>query len=132
MVDIKNKILLLFLCLMLIVGLTYGAKYLYDLKIYKDKTSSLTISNIDLSKVKDGVYIGKYDAKLVAAETRVTVKNGKIINIELLEHKNERGKSAESILSKVISSQSLNVDAVSGATNSSKIILKSIENALKE
>ncbi len=117
---------------MLIVGLTYGAKYLYDLKIYKDKTSSLTISNIDLSKVKDGVYIGKYDAKLVAAKTKVTVKNGKIINIELLEHKNERGKSAESILSKVISSQSLNVDAVSGATNSSKIILKSIENALKE
>jgi uncharacterized protein with FMN-binding domain len=31
-----------------------------------------------------------------------------------------------------LSEQSLDVDVISGATNSSKIILKSIENALKE
>jgi len=129
---LKKNILLLFLCLIVITGITYGIKYLYDLKIYKDKTSSLTISNFDLSKVKDGIYVGEYDAKFVSAKTRVTVKNGKITDIELLEHKNERGKKAESILSEVISKQSLHVDSVSGATNSSKVILKSIENALKE
>lgn len=126
----KKRVLLISLCLIIIISLTYGIKYLYDLKVYKDVTSSLTISYIDLSKVKDGIYIGEFDAKLVAAKTKVTVKNGQIVDIELLEHKNERGKSTEGILSKVKLAQSLNVDAISGATNSSKVILKSIENAL--
>jgi uncharacterized protein with FMN-binding domain len=128
----KKRMLLVFLCLIAVIGLTYGAKYLYDFKVYQSITSTLTISDIDLSKVKDGAYIGECDAKLVEAKTKVTVENGKIINLELLEHKNERGKDAEGILSKVISEQSLDVDVISGATNSSKVILKSIENAFKE
>lgn len=128
----KKKMIVLSLCLIVVIGLTFGAKYLYDFNVYKSITSSLNIENVDLSKVKDGIYIGELDAKIVAAETKVTVENGKIINIELLKHKNGRGESAEAILSKVISEQSLDVDMVSGATNSSKVILKSIENALKE
>jgi uncharacterized protein with FMN-binding domain len=128
----KKKMIILSLCVVVVIGLTYGAKYLYDFNIYKSITSSLNIVNVDLSKVKDGIYVGELDAKLVAAKTKVTVENGKIMNLELLKHKNERGESAEAILSKVISEQSLDVDVVSGATNSSKVILKSIENALKQ
>jgi Uncharacterized protein conserved in bacteria len=115
-----------------IVGLSFGLKYLNDVRVYKYKTSSLTISDIDLSKVKDGIHIGECDVKFVAAKTKVTISNGKITDIELLEHKNERGKSAESIIPKVISAQSLDIDVISGATNSSRVILKSIENALKK
>jgi uncharacterized protein with FMN-binding domain len=127
----KKKMIILSLYLVAVVGLTYGAKYIYDFNIYKSITSSLNITNVDFSKVKDGIYIGELDAKIVAAETKVTVENGRITNLELLKHKNERGQSAEAILSKVISEQSLDVDVVSGATNSSTVILKSIENALK-
>ncbi len=39
---------------------------------------------------------------------------------------------AEIITDKVIDTQSLQVDAISGATYSSKTILKAIENALKK
>jgi uncharacterized protein with FMN-binding domain len=102
------------------------------LKEYKDITSSLKISDVDLSKVKDGIYTGEFDAKLVAAKTSVTVKDGKIVKIELIEHRNGRGKAAEAILPKVISAQSLDVDTITGATNSSKVILKAIENALTD
>ena len=65
-----------------------------------------------------------------AAKVSVTVKDNKITDITLLNHKNERGKPAEVIPEKVLKAQSLQVDTISGATNSSKVILKAIENAL--
>jgi uncharacterized protein with FMN-binding domain len=56
--------------------------------------------------------------------------NHKIEYIELVKHKNGRGGPAEIIPIKVVEAQSLDVDIVSGATSSSKVILKAIENAL--
>jgi uncharacterized protein with FMN-binding domain len=85
---------------------------------------------VDLTKVSDGKYTGFCDAVLVASEVSVTVKNNKIEDIILLSHKTERGQSAEVIPEKVLEAQSLQVDTITGATNSSKVILKSIENAL--
>ena len=48
----------------------------------------------------------------------------------MLEHKNGQGTPAEVIPEKVVETQTLEVDIVSGATYSSKVILKAIENAL--
>ena len=85
---------------------------------------------MDLSNISDGKYTGSCDAVYVGAEVSVTVKDHKITDITLLNHKNERGKPAEVIIENVIKAQSLQVDTISGATNSSKVILKAIENAL--
>ena len=71
------------------------------------------------------------DAVLVAAQVRVTVADGAIRRIEILHHENGRGKPAEAVLDRVIAAQSLRVDAVSGATSSSKVLLKAVENALR-
>lgn len=40
-------------------------------------------------------------------------------------------KVAETIIDKIIDEQKIDVDAVSGATNSSTVIKKAVENALK-
>ena len=53
-----------------------------------------------------------------------------IKEIKLLEHNNDRGASAESILDHMVEKQRTDVDAVTGATNSSKVIRKAVENAL--
>lgn len=127
----KKKIIILVVCIA-VIGIALGGKYLYDFKKYESIMNALTISNIDISKIEDGTYQGKFDAKLVAAETKVTIKDGKITHIQLIKHENERGEDAEPIIERVLSAQSLDVDAVSGATNSSNVILKSIENALKK
>ncbi len=74
----------------------------------------------------------EYDVNFIYAKVEVTVQDGKITNIELLDHKNERGKPAEAILDKMIDAQEINVDAISGATNSSTVIKKAAENALKK
>lgn len=108
-----------------------GIRSYLDLKKYQQQIEEIKIENVDLESVPDGMYIGKAEVLWIAAEVKVIVQDHKIVNIDLIKHKNERGKSAEVIPQKVIETQSLQVDAVSGATNSSKVILKAIENALE-
>lgn len=126
----KKKVLMLFVLVIIIAGIFIGVKLINDLNAYKAQVDAISISDVDLSKIEDGVYTGYYDAKLVSAKVRVTVKNHRIESIELTEHNNGRGKPAEIIPDKVVEAQSLDVDTVSGATSSSKVIFKAIENAL--
>jgi uncharacterized protein with FMN-binding domain len=114
----------------LLIGMIWGGKYALDLSYYKDTMAKVEIGDIDLSKVKDGTYEGSYDARIISAAVSVTVKDGKITDVRLLEHKNDRGGSAEAIVDDILKEQSLDVDVVSGATNSSMTILKAVENAL--
>lgn len=93
---------------------------------------NIQISDVDLATSKDGTYTGTFSAIPIEAEVKVTIKNHRIENIEIVRHVTGRGKGAEIIASKVIEAQSLQVDTISGATYSSKVILKAIENALKE
>ena len=130
MLNVK-KILLGVVCVVVITSIIVGGKYLISVRNYQKTIKELTINNVDLSKIPDGKYIGSYDVNFISAKVSVTVKNHKIENIDLLEHKTDRGKPAEVIPSMVVKAQSLQVDTISGATNSSKTILKAIENALK-
>lgn len=43
----------------------------------------------------------------------VTVQDGVITNIDILEHKNGRGKSAEVVADRIMEEQKIDVDAVS-------------------
>lgn len=95
-----------------------------------NQLSEMKISDVDLSSIADGTYHGSYEVFPVAAEVAVTVENHKITGIELIRHRNGRGAAAESIPDSVVKADSLKVDAVTGATYSSKVILKAIENAL--
>ncbi len=108
-----------------------GIRSYLDLKKYQQQIAEIKVENVDLESIPDGMYIGKAEVLWIAAEVKVIVQDHKIVNIDLIKHKNERGASAEVIPQKVLETQSLQVDAVSGATNSSKVILKAIENALE-
>lgn len=94
------------------------------------KLAQTDIPDIDLSDIADGEYEGEYAVFPVSAAVRVTVADHKIVKIELIKHFNGQGSGAEVIPGKVTESQSLDVDIVSGATYSSKVILKAIRNAL--
>jgi uncharacterized protein with FMN-binding domain len=127
----RKRIILWVMVAVLLVVLAFSVKYYLDFKYYQKAMSDVTIENIDPRDIKDGTYTGSFDARVISAVTRVTVKDGKITKIELLEHKNGRGKPAEAVVDEVLKQQSLDVDAVSGATNSSRVILKAVENALE-
>ena len=62
----------------------------------------------------------------------VTVNSHRITEIDIIRHDGGRGKDAESITKSVVEYQSLQVDSVAGATYSSRVILRAIEDALKD
>ncbi|MDF2839774.1 MAG: FMN-binding protein [Clostridia bacterium] len=90
------------------------------------------IAAIEMSSVKDGFYVGEYESFPVKAVVNVQVKDNKILRIEIIEHENGLGKKAEAVVEEVIQTQSLKVEAVSGATHSSNVILKAVEAALQK
>ena len=106
--------------------------YYIDFSSYKNRIVSASPLGIDMSQTADGTYIGEYDAGYIYAKVSVTVTNGIITDIRLLEHRHQRGQDAEQVTQDIIASQRINVDAISGATNSSLVIEKAVENALTQ
>lgn len=81
----------------------------------------------------DGVYEGCAKGGPNSAVVRVTIAGQKIVKIDILEHNALKGKKAEPILPpRMIAAQSTAVDAVSGATNSSKVIMNAVQNAIAQ
>ncbi|HAV20682.1 MAG TPA: FMN-binding protein [Firmicutes bacterium] len=96
-----------------------------------EQLTATPLSNIDVSELADGVYAGSHHVFPITAEVNVTIQNRRISSIELVKHIHSRGSQAEAIIDKVIEAQSLDVDAISGATYSSMVILRAIEDALR-
>lgn len=94
------------------------------------KLSKTPIGTIDLSSITNGTYSGSYASFPVSVTLEVTILDHEITKITILKHDNGQGKPAEAITEDVIKAQSLQVDVISGATYSSKVILKALENAL--
>ena len=115
---------------LLVIGFLAGGIYLKSIGDYKAKVNALTFDEIDLKKVEDGIYEGQCDTGVVRARVQVTVRNHRLESIELLEHENGRGAPAEAILDQMVRCQTTAVDVVSGATCSSKVIRKAVENAI--
>lgn len=113
------------------VGLICLVIYLKNVRDYKQAVREINIDEINISDISDGVYTGECNVNFIYAKVEVTIQNGEIANINILERKNERGIGAESITDKIIKEQKIDVDAISGATNSSIVIKKAVENALK-
>ena len=104
--------------------------YWMDFQAYRRKIVCIHLQEITIPSLADGEYVGEYDAGYIYAKVKVTISNGRIQELSLLEHRNERGQAAEQVLADIELTQEFPVDAVSGATNSSKVIQKAVENAL--
>ena len=102
----------------------------YNVFKFKKEYKKLVIKSINLDNIQDGEYIGECDLNLISAKVKVIVKESKIKEIIILNHKHGKGYGGHDIIKEVKKKQTLNVDVISGATYSCNIILKAIENAL--
>ncbi len=125
-----KRIILISLGVLLFACLIFLAVYLKRVADYKKAVEETTVNDIDITRISDGVFDGEYDVDFVCAKVEVTIQSGKIISVDILEHKNERGSAAEIIAQRIVEEQKIDVDVVSGATNSSIVIKKAVENAL--
>lgn len=82
----------------------------------------------------DGVYTGTGSGFGGDVKVEVTVQDGKIASIKVLSHKDGSSymSKAKSVINRIISKQTTNVDTVSGATFSSQGIIKAVRNALSK
>ena len=127
----RKKIVMILIMLFLLLASIFGTAYIDRVGEYKRAVKETTIEEVNISDIPDGVYIWEYDVNFIYAKVEVTVQNGEITDIIILEHRHEHGKAAETVINEIVDEQRIDVDAVSGATNSSIVIKKAVENALK-
>ena len=94
---------------------------------------NMIIKHIDFSQLKNGVYEGKYEGGRWSNQVSVVLKDGKITKINVVKNVAiEKPEVTKELINKVIQQQDNVVDAISGATVSSKAYLKAIEDALSK
>ncbi len=130
MTKIKRCVLYGILGAGLVAGLL-GLWYLHNVYTYQNLVKNLTITEVNLSEIADGIYTGDCNVNFIYAKVQVTVNAGQITDITILQHKNDRGAAAEAITQQMVAEQKITVDEISGATNSSRVIQKAVENALQ-
>lgn len=124
----KNRIIVVLFGIIIIIFVSFAVIF----NQITEKANAILISDVDLSVIPDGQYIGEYSIFPVYAKVEVTVKKHNFIEINILKHNNGLGSGAESIKEDIEREQRLNIDTISGATVSSKCILKAVENAIEK
>ena len=128
----KGSTALVVIALLVVSVGIVGFVVLKSIESNYEELVNTTLSDIDLNKIPDGSYFGSFSSFPVAAEVKVVVRNHEIVEVIILKHNHGRGSEAEVVSERVVASQTLRVDTVSGATYSSIVILKAIEDALAD
>lgn len=126
-----RKLLKVLGIILVVVVVAFTGMYFY-LSRNLDELVEAPIESIDVSSLESGTYVGEYSVPPVSATVEVRISDGRIDQILLLDHGNGMGQPAEAIIDDVIEKQSLQIDSISGATYSSRVILKAIEDALSK
>ena len=124
-----GKIILIIVIVILALG---GIMFLFATRGLK-KVKNLPLEDIDISSISDGEYTGSFTGYRWSNTVRVTVKDGKITDFEVVEEKMDGGdKVINGVKEKLLEKQDLHIDAVSGASVNTRAYLKAIEDALKK
>lgn len=86
---------------------------------------------VDVASLPDGIYQGSASTLLVTARVEVSVKEGRIQHVALLEHRHGAGHGAEAIAESIVQTNSPDVDGISGATASSTVVKSAVLEALR-
>lgn len=98
-------------------------------------STSTPTTSVPAGGYKDGTYQGSGTGFGGTITVQVTISGGKIDSIDILSASGETPSyfaSAQGVIDRMISGQTPNVDAVSGATYSSNGIIQAVQNALSK
>ena len=91
------------------------------------------VEKVDLTDVPDGTYRGEFNLKdEVIYDVYVTIEAEQISRIEVDSEDLAFLKKPAELIERVIQAQSVEVDAVTGASASSMILLRAIKDALQK
>jgi uncharacterized protein with FMN-binding domain len=125
--------ILKFIGIVIVIIIVFFITFAIYMNIGQKEVTAVKINYINLNNVKDGKYIGEFNGYRWSNTVEVTVLDNKITDITFIKGQVFRDKEFEDkLISEVIEKQSIDVDTISGATISSKAILKAIDNAFNE
>ena len=98
------------------------------------KTQKHNTPNVATKGLKDGVYEASSNGYGGRLSVRVTVKNGKLTDIDVISNNETPSyfNRASSVIDRILSTGSVNVDSVAGATISSNAIKQAVSKALAQ
>ena len=127
----KGYKVLLIIFSIIVILVVAGIIALKSIETRLGRLVDMEMPKIDLSEVPDGSHMGEYSSFPVMAKVNVIVKNNQIISVELLSYRHGQNMKLDELPDRIVQAQSLDVDAVSGATLTSKTVLLAVERALK-
>ena len=85
-------------------------------------------------RMQNGVYEGHFRGGFNRAHVEVTISDGRIAQIKVLKHVGSwiGAKAVDETPRRIIAAQSTDVDAVTGATFSSRVIMNAVEDAVQK
>ncbi len=92
---------------------------------------NLSIGDPDVSRIQDGVYEGSFKKTRWNYGVKVTVKSGRIADVEVTQ-KPDDGDFTAKAAQKIVEAQTVGIDTVSGASINTRAFRKAVENALKD
>lgn len=126
----------------LLVYSSFAAKHSSSLKAHEQAVAEIEAHNAEVlrklneapaGKYKDGEYEGSARGFRSDIKVKVTVENGAVSAVEIVSADDDQAffDRAKGVIDSIISAQSTEVDAVSGATFSSNGIINAVVEALK-
>ena len=116
------------------LSVAFGLVFLFGCSNAEVKAvRAMPISHIDLGKVKDGQYAGDFSYGGFTYEVAVTVAGHQMKEVTVVRNRTTKhARMAEGVLKAILGQQKNDVDAISGATTTSKALLKAVEKALEK
>jgi uncharacterized protein with FMN-binding domain len=95
------------------------------------RVREMAIQDMDINNIQDGEYTGSFSYGDFEYEVKTIVNDHKIEDIVILHNRDTKhAKHAEGVVSEILKNQTPNVDAISGATTTSKALMKAVEHSL--
>jgi len=95
------------------------------------RVRQMKIQDVDMSSVLDGAHTGSFAYSGFEYRVQAVVRDRTITDIIILKNRDtEYSRKAEEVAAEIIKEQTPNVDAVTGATTTSKALMKAVEQAL--
>lgn len=117
-----------------IIPLTLFAAIMGIYQTYQlNKLRTMPVNFIDLKNSEDGKYIGIFEGGGGPYSATVVIRDHHIVQVALAsERRSKYIDYAKGIVPRILEAQSPSVDAITGATTTSKCMMKAVEDALNQ
>ena len=99
---------------------------------YYKLAAQLPFYNIQVKDVQDGTYRGKVYTKFMHVQLDVSVADGKLTKIDIIENEGAYGKKVAPILDEMIAQNSSVVSAIKGEELASIVFVACVDDALRK